>query len=128
VRVIAATNPDVRDLIGQKQFREDLYYRLATVELKTPALAGRREDLPLRENSQVRHSLLQRYSRDYAPGADRPGAAFLAGNHPCARSERRQQGEHHWAPIPTLSGSHLTSMNKDCWPTHWSALTAIIRP
>jgi DNA-binding NtrC family response regulator len=49
VRVIAATNRDVQDLIVQKQFREDLYYRLAMVELRTPALADRREDLPLLE-------------------------------------------------------------------------------
>ncbi len=49
VRVIAATNRDVQDLIAQKQFREDLYYRLAMVELQTPALADRREDLPLLE-------------------------------------------------------------------------------
>jgi len=49
VRVIAATNRNVQDLIAQKQFREDLYYRLAMVELQTPALADRREDLPLLE-------------------------------------------------------------------------------
>jgi DNA-binding NtrC family response regulator len=49
VRIIAATNRDVESLIEQKQFREDLYYRLAMVELKTPALAERKEDLPLLE-------------------------------------------------------------------------------
>ena len=49
VRIIAATNRDVEGLIAQKQFREDLYYRLAMVELKTPSLAERKEDLPLLE-------------------------------------------------------------------------------
>ncbi len=60
VRVIAATNRDVQDLIAQKQFREDLYYRLAMVELRTPALADRREDLPLLEKF-----LLDRFSTQF---------------------------------------------------------------
>jgi len=60
VRVIAATNRDVRDLIAQKQFREDLYYRLAMVELRTPALADRREDLPLLEKF-----LLERFATQF---------------------------------------------------------------
>jgi DNA-binding NtrC family response regulator len=60
VRVIAATNRDVQELIAQKQFREDLYYRLAMVELKTPALADRREDLPLLEKF-----LLDRFTNQF---------------------------------------------------------------
>ena len=60
VRVIAATNRDVHELIAQKQFREDLYYRLAMVELRTPALADRREDLPLLEKF-----LLDRFANQF---------------------------------------------------------------
>jgi DNA-binding NtrC family response regulator len=47
VRVVAATNRDIPKLIEDKQFREDLYYRLAMVELSTPPLSDRKEDLPL---------------------------------------------------------------------------------
>jgi DNA-binding NtrC family response regulator len=47
VRVIAATNRDLREMSAKKLFREDLFYRLSMLEIKLPTLAERKEDLPL---------------------------------------------------------------------------------
>ena len=53
VRILAATNANLDERIGNKTFREDLYYRLSVVTIQLPSLDERREDIPL----LVRHFL-----------------------------------------------------------------------
>jgi DNA-binding NtrC family response regulator len=59
-RVIAATHRDLRAMIRESKFREDLYYRLSMVELSIPSLAQRKEDLPL----LVRH-FIDKFSQQF---------------------------------------------------------------
>ncbi|MFP4081468.1 MAG: sigma-54-dependent transcriptional regulator [Candidatus Aminicenantes bacterium] len=47
VRVIAATNSNLEDLIKQNKFREDLFYRLNVIKIELPPLRERKEDIPL---------------------------------------------------------------------------------
>jgi DNA-binding NtrC family response regulator len=60
VRVVTATNRDLRAMVAEKKFREDLYYRISAVEIKLPRLSRRREDFPLLE----RH-FLERFAAQY---------------------------------------------------------------
>lgn len=47
VRIVAATNVNMRDAIQKNKFREDLFYRLSTVDIHLPPLRERKEDIPL---------------------------------------------------------------------------------
>jgi DNA-binding NtrC family response regulator len=63
VRVIAATNHDLRAAVAEKSFREDLYYRLSMVEIQSPRLIERKEDLPLLQRHFVARFAMQ-YKRE----------------------------------------------------------------
>jgi DNA-binding NtrC family response regulator len=58
VRVLAATNVDLKERIGSGRFREDLYYRLSVIPVHLPPLRQRKDDIPL-----LAYHFLQKYSR-----------------------------------------------------------------
>ena len=82
VRVVAATNRDLRELVAEKLFREDLFFRLSVMPIEIPPLRRRRRDVPL-----LAEAFLQRLAREHgaegaAPlgrGEARARRALLAG-------------------------------------------------
>ncbi|MGH9253001.1 MAG: sigma-54-dependent transcriptional regulator [Vicinamibacterales bacterium] len=59
VRIIAATNCDLREMVGAGRFREDLYYRLHVINIWLPPLRDRKEDVPV-----LAQHFLEKYSRE----------------------------------------------------------------
>lgn len=72
VRVVAATNKDLKDLVQRELMRQDFFYRIHVVTITVPPLRNRKEDLPL----LIEH-FLTRYSRDKQP-ATLPGRILEA--------------------------------------------------
>ena len=70
VRVIAATNRDIRQMVADGRFQEDLYYRLNVIPIHIPPLRERREDIPL---------LVEHFIRKHAQRAGKPIDAIEPG-------------------------------------------------
>jgi DNA-binding NtrC family response regulator len=64
VRIIAATNVNLRDMMEEDKFREDLFYRLNVITVQLPPLRDRKDDIPL---------LVQHFLEKYGPESRKPG-------------------------------------------------------
>ena len=78
VRVISATNADLHTEVANNRFREDLLFRLNTIEIRLPPLRERREDIPLLASHFLKMHA-QRY-RKAITGFDQPGLNALMEN------------------------------------------------
>ena len=95
VRIIAATNVNLRDMMEEDKFREDLFYRLNVITVQLPPLRDRKDDIPL---------LVQHFLEKYGPESRKPGLILtpdgdgstarvrLAGQRARARERHRARG------------------------------------
>ena len=120
IRVMAATNRDLRIEVSEKRFREDLFYRLSVVHLRLPSLQERKEDLPL-----LQKYFVEKYARQYGKdisGISRRAQGILAkyewpGNirqlentiaNACMMSEGRVLDTKNFRLDPVSPGSNAT--------------------
>ncbi len=87
VRVIAATNRNLRDMVERNEFREDLFYRIAVVTLEVPPLRERRADIPV-----LAYHFLRKYNRKYQVTGFRPEVIDLLTDHAWPGNVRQLEG------------------------------------
>ena len=106
VRILAATNHDLKQLVTEGRFRSDLYYRLNVVQIDLPPLAERREDLPLliehfirrfnakkgRTIERISRAALNRLMRHDFPGNIRELENVIEHAYILCRGEEIQEG------------------------------------
>jgi PAS domain S-box-containing protein len=100
VRIIAATNRNLKAEVGAGRFREDLFYRLKVVEITMPPLRERREDIPLLASHFCKH-FGQRYGKSLNGFTEEVLAAFMAYHWPGNVRELEHAIEHAFVLCPS---------------------------
>ncbi len=110
VRIIAATNRDLRARVKTGEFREDLYYRLKVVEIGLPPLRERRDDVPLLVEHFMEH-FAKRFKKDIDGVSDEVLTSFLRYPWPGNVRELEHSLEHAFALCHerTIRVDHLPS-------------------
>lgn len=99
VRVIAATNRNLREMVAKGQFREDLFYRLAVITIHLPPLRERREDIPA-----LAYHFLRRFNKAYKVTGFRPEVVDLLTDYSWPGNVRQLEGTVEHAVILRKSG------------------------
>lgn len=104
VRLIAATNKNLEELVREGKFRDDLFFRLNVVRITMPPLRERKDDIPLLAHSFLRHfvKINQKPMSDFTPEAM---TALLSYNWPGNVRELRTAVEH---GVVMATGSKIT--------------------
>ena len=103
VRVMAATNRDLRDLITQGQFREDLFYRINVIHLVVPPLRERREDIPL---------LIDHFLRRFAIGHGNGHGNGTANGHTGGNGYSSSTS----SPVKAIAPEAMAALCEYSWP------------
>src|SRR5262249_3753639 len=106
VRVIAATNRNLRDQIAQGLFREDLFYRLNVIHLVVPPLRERREDIPL---------LIDHFLRNFTRHGDHTGNGHGNGH-----------GNGDGTIVGGITTEAIAAVTKSSWPGNVRQLENVI--
>ncbi len=109
VRLICATNEDLRQAIQQGRFRQDFYYRINVVTLDVPPLRDRREDIPM-----LAHHFLERYAQEKGKrfrGLDRSALQALTDYDWAENNVRELENEIERAVIFGKDGSTIRVKN-----------------
>lgn len=123
VRIVAATNVDMYQAIQKEKFREDLYYRLSTIEIHLPALRKRKEDI---------HLLFRKFASDFALKYSMPtirledSAIGLLKNHVWPGNIRQLRNVAEQISVLEKSRSITAAVLKDYLPQSTQQLPAII--
>src|SRR5258706_3010199 len=115
VRVIAATNRHLRDMIAQGQFREDLFYRLNVIHVIVPPLRERREDIPV---------LIEHFLRRFSPGSSNGNGNGNGNGHGPGNGSINGQGARYL--VREISPEAISVLREYAWPGNVRELENVI--
>jgi transcriptional regulator with PAS, ATPase and Fis domain len=119
VRVMAATNRNLRDLITQGQFREDLFYRINVIHVVVPALRDRREDIPL----LVQHFLRTFTGKNANANGNGNGNGHASGH---GNGHAGASASPHQSLVQDISPEAIAALCEYSWPGNVRQLENVI--